>query len=118
MLVVFVVVALFGFGVVIILGSLRVLGRTMTNQWILPTVILVALFGVVGIPRLAGYLKLMRMRALCCPDCHMRFSVPSLTAVRRWRALDGTVGSGFWLRCEHCGADYTFSDRYELLEET
>ena len=107
--------ALFGFGVVIILGFLGVLVRTMTNQWILPTVILVALF---GISRLAGYLKLKRMRALCCPGCRVRFSVPSLTAVRRWTAVDGSVGSGFWLRCEHCGADYTFSDRYELLEET
>ena len=111
-----VAVALFGFAVLIIVGFLGVLLRT--QQWILPTNILLALFGVVGIARLEGYLKLKRMRALCCPDCLMRFSVPSLTAVRRWTAVDGSVGSGFWLRCEHCGADYRFSDRYELLDET
>lgn len=87
----------------------------MTKQWILSAVILVALFGVVGIARLVGYLKLKRMRALCCPDCHMKFSVPSLTAVRYWLGRDGAVGSGFYLRCEHCAAEYRFSDRYELL---
>ena len=87
----------------------------MTKQWILSGVILAVLFGIVGIVRLAEYVKLKRMRALCCPECHERFSVPSLTSVRYWMGRDGAAGSGFYLHCEHCAADYRFADNYELV---
>jgi RNase P subunit RPR2 len=87
----------------------------MSNQWILACVIVGALFAVVGVVRLLGRLKLKRMRALTCPDCHRGFEVPSLTGVRWWMTRDSGAGMGFYLHCGHCGADYRFTDRYELL---
>jgi len=91
----------------------------MNKRWILSAVIIAILFAGVGILYLISYLKLRRMRALTCPDCHLPFVITSLTAVRRWIDFDieqgSAKGSGFYLHCDHCGADYRFDDDRLLL---
>lgn len=91
----------------------------MTKQWILAAVIIGLLFAGVGVVWLIGYLKLRRIRALTCPECHTPFVVASLTSVRRWMEFDTERGSakasGFYLHCARCSADYRFTDDLQPL---
>ena len=57
--------------------------------------------------------KLRWLRNLRCPDCQANFPVESITSPKQWieASLSGSgTQSGFYLRCEHCRADFRFKD--------
>jgi hypothetical protein len=91
----------------------------MTTPSILAAVIIGALFAIAGAAWLIARVKLRRMRALACPNCHTEFNVPSFWAIRRWSAFDlarfNSYGSGFYLRCERCAVDYRISCSCQIL---
>ena len=103
------------------MAQLDPLGHTarMDIKFIIPALIPVAILALVVVLRVSGSRKLARMRQLSCPECHTTFVVPSLTAVRRWMDFDVDSGaskrSGFSLRCEHCAADYRFTERCQFV---
>jgi hypothetical protein len=89
------------------------------KQWIVPIAVPALILLVVVFLRIGGARKLKRKRQLTCPDCHTKFVVPSLTAVRRWMDFDPESGkhtqSGFSLHCDKCSADYRFTDSFEMV---
>jgi hypothetical protein len=83
------------------------------KQWIL--LYCVVGISILGLAALRFYerRKLNWLRSLRCPECQASFPVESITSPRQWIETSisgGGTQSGFYLRCEHCRADFRFKD--------
>ena len=86
----------------------------LNMKWIMGGIIVGVLFSILGVFKVLEFRSRRRMQTLRCPECGGSFVIPGLGVIKRWIEFDVETarrkGSGFYLHCAHCAADFRYRD--------